>query len=33
MKIAWRDREELISIGGVQDSFEIDSGMPDLNGK
>ena len=34
MKIAWRDREALISIGGVmQDSFEIDGGMRNLNSK
>ena len=27
MKIAWWDRDALISIGGMRDSFEIDSGM------
>ena len=31
MKIAWRDRDVLISIGGMRDSFEIDSGMWDFN--
>ena len=30
MKISWRDLEALISIGGMRDSFEIDSGMRDL---
>ena len=33
MKIAWRDRYALISIGGLRDSFEIDGGMRDLNNK
>ena len=28
-KIAWRDRDALISIGGTRDSFYIDSGMRD----
>ena len=27
MKISWRDGDALISIGGMRDSFEIDSGM------
>ena len=31
--MSWRDRDTLISIGGMQDSFEIDSGMRDLNSK
>ena len=31
MKIAWRDWDVLISIGGMRDSFEIDSGMWDFN--
>ena len=31
MKIAWRDRDALISIGGIQDSFEIDGGMRDFD--
>ena len=30
MKISWRDRDTFISIGGMRDSFEIDSGMRDL---
>ena len=29
MGISWRDRDELISFGGMLDSFEIDSGMRD----
>ena len=33
MKISWRDRDALISIGGMQDSFEIVGGMRDLNDK
>ena len=33
MKLAWRDRGALISIGGMWDSFEIDSGMRDFNSK
>ena len=33
MKSSWRDRDALISIGGMRDSFEIDSGMGDLNRK
>ena len=31
MKLSWRDRDALLSIGGMQDSCEIDSGMRDLN--
>ena len=31
MKIAWRDRDALISIGGIRDSFEIDGGMRDFD--
>ena len=31
MKIAWRDRDALISIGGMRYSFEIDSGMQDFS--
>ena len=27
LKISWRDRDALISINGMRDSFEIDSGM------
>ena len=33
MKISWRDRDALISNGEMQDSFEIDGGMQDLNSK
>ena len=33
MKISWRDRDALISIGGLRDSFEIVGGMRDLNNK
>ena len=33
MKIAWQDRDALISIGGIEDSFEIVSGMRDFNNK
>ena len=33
MKIAWRDRDALILIGGMRDSFEIGSGMRDFNSK
>ena len=33
MKITWRDWDALISIGGMRDSFEIDSGMRDFNRK
>ena len=33
MIISWQDRDVLISIGGMRDSFEIDSGMRDLNSK
>ena len=32
-KYRGRDRASLISIGGMRDSFEIDSGMRDLNSK
>ena len=31
MEISWRDRDTLVSIGGMRDNFEIDSGMRDLN--
>ena len=33
MKISWRDRDALISIGGMWDSFELVGGMRDLNSK
>ena len=33
MKMSWRDRDALISIGATRDSFEIDSGMRVLNSK
>ena len=33
MKIAWRDRDALISIGRMRESFEIDNGMRDFNSK
>ena len=33
MKISSRDRETLVSIGGMCDSFEIVGGMRDLNRK
>ena len=33
MKKSLRDRDALISIVGTRDSFEIDSGMRDLNSK
>ena len=33
MKIAWRDWDALISIGGMRDSFETDSGMRYFNTK
>ena len=33
MKITWWDRDALISIGGMRDSFEIVGGMRDLNSK
>ena len=34
MKMSWRDRDELISIGGMRDSFEIVRGTrPDSNSK
>ena len=33
MNIAWRDRDAFISIGGMRDSFEIDSGMLNFNNK
>ena len=33
MKISWRDRNALISIVGMRDSFEIDIGMRNLNSK
>ena len=33
MKMSWRDRYALISIGGMWDSFEIVGGMRDLNSK
>ena len=32
-KISWRDRDALISIGGMRCSFEIVGGMQDLNSK
>ena len=31
MKISWQDRDALISIGGMQDSFEIVGRIQDLN--
>ena len=31
MKIFWRDRNVLISIDGMRDSFEIDIGMRDFS--
>ena len=31
MKVAWRDRNALTSIGGMRGRFEIDGGMRDLN--
>ena len=31
MKTSWRDRDALISIGGMRDSSEIDSGMRGLS--
>ena len=33
IKISWRDRDALISIGGMRDSSEIVGGMRDLNSK
>ena len=33
MKISWRDRDALISTGGMRESFEIVGGVRDLNGK
>ena len=33
MKISWRDRDALISVGGMRDGFEIVGGMQDLNSK
>ena len=33
MKIFWRDRDPLITISGIRDSFEIDSGKWELNSK
>ena len=33
LKLAWRDRDALISIGRMRDSFEIDSEMRDFNRK
>ena len=33
MKISWRNRDGLISIGGMRDSFEIDGGVRELNSK
>ena len=33
MKIAWRGRQALISIGRMWDSFEIDGGMRDVKSK
>ena len=30
MKISWRDRDALISIGGMWDSFEFDSRMQEF---
>ena len=33
MKRSRRDRDAFISTGGMRDSFEIDSGMRDLNRK
>ena len=30
LKMTWRDRDALISIGGMRDSFEIDVGLRDL---
>ena len=33
MKISWRDRHALISIGGMGDSSEIVGGMRNLNSK
>ena len=33
MEISSRDRDTLISTGGMRDNFEIDSGMRDLNSK
>ena len=31
LKLSWQDQDALSSIGGMQDSFEIDGGMQDLN--
>ena len=33
MTVSWRDRDALISIGEILDSFEIESGMRDLTSK
>ena len=33
IKISWRDRDALISIGGMRDSSEIVGGMRDLNSR
>ena len=33
IKVSWLDRDALISIGGMRDSFEIDGGFRDLNSK
>ena len=33
MNVSWRDRDVLISIGGMRDSFESVGGMRDLNRK
>ena len=33
MKIPWRDRDVIISIGRMRDSSEIVGGMRDLNSK
>ena len=31
LTLSWQDQDALSSIGGMQDSFEIDGGMQDLN--
>ena len=33
MKISWQNRDALMSICGMRDSFEIVGGMRDLNSK
>ena len=33
MKISWQDRDALILIDGMRDSFEIVGGVGDLNSK